>query len=153
MKEFKVKYSHRKAKEILKEIGAKLKEKNQLEDFYLNSGPKNIWKISKENDKLYLINLIKGKSDFDINISEKLDKKASRGLMQYFLNNTLVMKKIRQHYLWKGTEIVLDNVVGLGEFIELYPSNEIIKKELFKIFNIKSSDLITESYYDLWKKK
>jgi len=151
MKEFKIKYSHNKAKEILEEIGARFKEKTRLEDFYLKSDPKNIWKISREKDKVYLVNLIKGKDGFAINISERLDKEATNSLIRYFKNNPLVMKKIREHYFWKRTEIVLDDVIGLGEFIELYPQNETLKEELFKIFGIKSSELITKSYYDIWK--
>ena len=153
MKEFKIKYHHNKAKEILETIKARFKGKTQLEDFYLKSDQKNIWKISKENGKMYLVNLIKRKNGFDINISKRLDKEATSDLMRYFENNSLVMKKIREHYFWKEAEIVLDNIIGLGEFIELYPQNELSKKGLFNIFCIKPSDLITKSYYDIWKRK
>jgi adenylate cyclase class IV len=152
MKEFKIKYPHYKAKEIFKDIGATFKEKTEQEDFYLKSTDETILRLKKEGGKIYLINFTKEKDGFGINLSERLDKEATDSLLSFFKGNPLIIKKIREHYIWKGAEIVLDNVVGLGEFIELYPREETSKEELLKIFNINPAELITESYYDMWKK-
>jgi adenylate cyclase class IV len=153
MKEFKIKYPHNKAKEILKNIGARFKEKTEQEDFYLKSTDTSIWRLKKEGNEIYLINFTKEKEGFGINLSERLDKETTESLLSFFKNNPLVIKKIREHYYRKGSKIVLDNVVGLGEFLELYPSDKVSKEELLKVFNINPSELITESYYDMRKKK
>ena len=153
MKEFKIKYSHNKAREILKDIGAKFLEKTEQEDFYLKNTEETILRLKKEGNEIYLINFTKEKDGFGINLSERLDKEAAKSLLLLFKNNPLVIKKVREHYYWKGAKIVLDNVIGLGEFIELYPQDEASKEELLKVLKINPSELITESYYDMWKKK
>ena len=152
MKEFKIKHPHNKTREILKNIGATFKEKTEQEDFYLKSTEETILRFKKEGNEIYLINFTKERTGFGINLSERLDKEVADNLLSLFKNNPSVIKKIREHYYWKGAKIVLDNVVGLGEFIEFYPNGKVSKEDFLKVFNINSSQLITESYYDMWKK-
>jgi len=153
MKEFKIKYPHNKAREILKNIKAKFTEKTEQEDFYLKSTNTGILRLKKEGNEIYLIHLTKEKEGFGINLSERLDEEVTNSLLSFFKNNQLVIKKTREHYFWKGAKIVLDNVGGLGEFMEVYPQDEVTKEELLKAFKINPTELITESYYDMWKKK
>ncbi len=153
MKEFKVKYPHNKAKKTLQDIGAIFREKTEQEDFYLKSKDETILRLKKEGNEIYLINFTKEKDGFGINLSERLDKEATNRLFSLFQNNPLVIKKIREHYFWKGAKMVLDNVVGLGEFVEFYPDGNTSEEEFLKVFDIKPSELITESYYNILRKQ
>lgn len=153
MREFKVKYEHDKAREILTDLGAQFAKEEILEDFYLIDDGRNIYKLARVGGIIKIVHLINEEKGFTVVLNVKVDKQAQRGLSRFLDNNSQVMRKERTHYKWQGSEVVLDKIVSLGEFIELYPTNDKSKRYLFKIFNIQVRDLIKESYNSLQIKK
>lgn len=149
MVEYKAKYSHEKAKEIIKEIGAVFVEKKDHDDFYLKIDNGRIFKMQKDGDDVYLVALSSENGGFVVDMHEYLPKDTSDILLSLFRGNQFVLRKAREVYSWKGTKIELDRVEKYGEFIEFYPNDEEAKKELFEKFGIKQSDLVTKSYFSL----
>ena len=149
MKEYKVKYSHAKAKEIISNIGAVFAGKVEQKDFYLKTKNGIIYKLQKEDGGIRLVNLNQEEGGFVLNISEYLSEEVHDILLPLFENNPLVLKKDREFYTWKGSKIALDKVEKFGEFLELHPVDENAQNELFEAFGITSKDLITKSYFEL----
>lgn len=149
MREYKAKYSHEKARQILADIGAIFLDKKEHDDFYLKTKNGNILKFKKDGDDVYFIGLDQQEEGFDLVASEYLNREVSDVLMPLFQNNPFVLKKVRENYSWKGSRIMLDSVEKIGEYIEFYPTNDEAKIELFEIFGVHSSDLVTKSYFDL----
>lgn len=149
MKEYKAKYPHAQAKELLNRIGAIFTGKKEQSDFYLKTKNSNIFKLQKEDGSMYLVNLTLEDGGFVLNISEYLSEEVRDVLSPLFQNNPLVLKKSRECYSWKGSEISLDRVEKFGEFIEFYPVSEEAKTELLETFGVKESDFVTKSYFDL----
>lgn len=149
MTEYKAKYSHIKAKEILNEIGVIYAGNEQINDFYLKIDNGRIYKLQKNGDDVYLTVLIQEDGGFILDMHEYLPKDTSDILSPLFKSNQYVLRKNRELYSWKGSKISLDNVEKYGEFIEFYPVDEEAKVELFEKFNIKETDLVTKSYFSL----
>lgn len=149
MREYKAKYSHEKAKEVLRNIGAIFLEKRINEDFYLKTRNGNIFKLKKEDESIYLIGLDQAEDGFDLVVSEYLNPEVTDILLPLFKNNSLVLKKNREVYSWRGSKIVLNVVEKTGEYLEFYPINEEMKKEIMENFELKKADLISKSYFDL----
>jgi adenylate cyclase class IV len=149
MKEFKIKYDHNKARMILKEIEAEFVKEEVLEDFYLIDDGRDIYKFARVDGKIKIVHLVNEDDGFNVSFIVDIDASAQQEVDQFFDNSKQVMRKEREHYKWQGSEVVLDNIVGLGEFIEFYPARDEEKQELFKVFGVQKSDLITESYYSL----
>jgi len=146
-KEFKVKYSHRKATPIIEKLGARFYRREVLKDFYLVNGSKDIYKFSMVGKEIKLVHLVSSGSGFDVEFARSVDLKTQKALSLLFGKNRGAMVKDRSRYRWKKSEIVLDTIAGLGEFIELYPVNEKDKNLLFDALGIKSSNLITRNYF------
>ncbi|MBU4350890.1 CYTH domain-containing protein [Patescibacteria group bacterium] len=149
MIEYKAKYSHEKAKEILDEIGAVFVQKEQHDDFYLKIDNGRIFKLQKNGDDIYLVLLNREDGGFAVDMHEYLPKETSDVLLPLFKGNQYVLRKTRELYSWKGSKIELDSVEKYGEFIEFYPVDEEAKPELFEKFGIEETDLITKSYFSL----
>lgn len=149
MTEYKAKYSHLQARDIFDKIGAIFTGKEQLDDFYLKIENGRIWKLQKNGDDVYLTVLGHEDGGFIVEMHEYLPKDASNILFLLFKGNQFVLRKIREVYSWKGSKIALDTVEKYGEFIEFYPVDNEAKIELFGVFGIKESDLVTKSYFSL----
>lgn len=149
MKEYKAKYSHAKAKEIIDKIGAVFVEKKQHDDFYLKIENGRIYKFQKNGDDIYLIVLSQEDGGFIVDMHEYLPKDTSDILLPLFKDNQYVLRKARELFSWKGSKIELDSVDKYGEFIEFYPIDDEAKLEIFAKFGVKESDLITKSYFSL----
>lgn len=147
--EYKAKYSHEKAKEVLDEIGAIFVEKTEHNDFYLKIDNSRIFKFQKNGDDIYLVILSQEDGGFNINTHEYLPKDTSDILLPLFKRNQYVLRKNRELYSWKGSKIELDSVEKYGEFIEFYPVDDEAKFELFEKFGIQETDLVTKSYFSL----
>ena len=153
MKEFKVRHTHAEARQILKDINAQFEKREVLEDLYLINTEHDIYKLARIGGVIKLVHLVTESDGFGIELDNSVDAPVQQILSRFFEDNPHIMRKEREHYKWRKSQIVLDNVVGLGEFIELYPANNSEKEELFTAFEIQGKDLITESYYSLWRKK
>jgi len=149
MTEYKAKYSHEKAKEILIEIGAIFVEKKEHDDFYLKIENGRIFKIQKDGNDVYLVALSSENGGFVIDMHEYLPKDTSDILVSLFRGNQFVLRKVREIYSWKGSKIELDRVEKYGEFVEFYPVDEEAKIELFDKFGINETNLVTKSYFSL----
>lgn len=149
MTEYKAKYSHDEAREILDKIGAVFIEKEQHDDFYLKIDNGRIFKFQKNGDDIYLTVLSREDGGFIVDMNEYLPKDTSNILLPLFKSNQYVLRKTRELYSWKGSKIKLDSVEKYGEFIEFYPVDSEAKLELFEKFGIKETDLVTKSYFSL----
>ncbi len=149
MMEYKAKYPHAKAREIIDKIGAMFAGKEEIDDFYLKLDKGNIFKLQKNGDNVYLIILSHNDGGFSIELSEYLSKDISNLLLPLFKGNQYVLTKNRELYSWKGSKIELDSVEKYGEFIEFYPIDNEAKLELFEKFGVKESDLVVKSYFNL----
>ncbi len=149
MREYKVKYSHDKAREVLGNIGAIFLEKKEHDDFYLKTRDGNIFKFKKDGEKVYLVGLDQAEDGFDLVVSEYLNKEVADILLPLFRENPLVLRKNREIYSWKGSRIMLDTVEKIGEYLEFYPPSDEVKKEIMDSFGLHPADLVTKSYFDL----
>jgi len=149
MREYKAKYPHDRAKEVLNNIGAIFLEKKEHDDFYLKTKNGDIFKFKREGENVYLVGLDQVEDGFDLVVSEFLNKEVADILLPLFKNNPLVLKKNREVYSWKGSRIMLDNVQKIGEYLEFYPVNDEARVEIMDNFGLRTSDLIIKSYFDL----
>lgn len=149
MREYKAKYPHDRAKEVLNSIGAIFLDKKEHDDFYLKTKNGNIFKLKREGENVYLIGLDQVEDGFDLVVSEYLNKEVADILLPLFKNNPLVLKKNREVYSWKGSRIMLDTVEKIGEYLEFYPVNDEARMEIMDNFGLQASELITKSYFDL----
>lgn len=148
-REYKIRHDHEKARGILKNLNATFVKKELLEDFYLVSNDRDIYKIAKASGGTRFIHLVNEGNNFRKSTDIELEASAEKVLVKIFDNSGAVMRKNREHYKWKQSKIVLDSITDLDEFIEFYPANEEDKEALFTKFRVEESDLIVESYYSL----
>ncbi|XP_043253122.1 uncharacterized protein LOC122397787 isoform X2 [Colletes gigas] len=103
-------------------------------------------------EKVLLNHVQKYHADTCVNLKNILTK--SNGIIG-------TVKKTRKLYMIDQTRVHIDEVEGLGNFMELevvltneqdLKIGEKIAQDLMAKFNIKSEDLITESYIDLLSK-
>ena len=150
LNELKVEYPHEKAQQVIESIGARQKESVTQEDFYLTSESGRAYKLVRRQGNTYLIGLVENNGQFEQLVYETLDESVAREVSALFEGSSYVIRKERTFYELDGSDIVLDRVSGLGEFVELYPKDENAEKELLKQFGVSTEYLITESYYDLF---
>lgn len=150
MMEYKAKYPHLKARQIIDEIGAVFVEKKEHDDFYLKIENGRIYKLQKNGDDIYLVILGQEDGGFNVDMHEYLPKDTSNILLSLFKSNQYVLRKTREIYSWKGSKIELNVVEKYGEFIEFYPVDDgEAKLELFEKFGIREEDLVRKSYFSL----
>lgn len=152
LREYKVRYGHEKARGVLKHLGAMFVRKELQEDMYLVSNDRDIYKIARVNGNMRFIHLVREGDNFRRSTDMQLEESAAKELKQLFDTSDAVMRKDREQYKWGKSEIVLDDISNLGQFIEFYPANKEEQKALFANFGIDTSVLITESYYSLSQK-
>jgi predicted adenylyl cyclase CyaB len=111
----------RKILKILNRIGAEYKAELRQKDVYFKS-PKGLLKLRKQNGDYELIfyerdeNSEERWSDYDV---IKIASANAEKAFARFLDIEAVVEKTRRLYIYKNTRIHLDNVKGLGKFLEL----------------------------------
>jgi len=167
--------------EKLKNIKAKfLKEEKQI-DVYFNSPTRNFAETDEalrvrqiigiasripaglqtftDEDKFYLT--YKGKKiDKETKTREEIetscDEKIFDVLEKLNFKKVASVEKRRKYYKYKNFEICVDNVKGLGNFVEIESHDLNNKEEIFnllEIFDIKREETIRKSYLELLKNK
>jgi adenylate cyclase class IV len=153
MKGFKVRYNHHDAEKVLEKLEAEFMKEEILEDFYIRENKQGIWKLSKIGETIKIVHLANDGDGFATTHEAAIEGAPRRELGRFFNESEKVMRKMRRHYKWKEMEIVLDNIAGLGEFIELYPADEKTKQDIFALFGVQTGDLIKISYGALQKRE
>lgn len=95
------------------------------------------------------------RSDYDLAFTS--DPEALRNMLRQVLGTWVEVEKTRQVWLWENVRIHLDDVKGLGQFVELEAVTDEQKLEesharvetLMRALEIRSDQLIAESYSDL----
>lgn len=95
------------------------------------------------------------RSDYDLAFTS--DPEAMRNMLCQVLGTWIEVEKTRQVWLWENVRIHLDDVKGLGQFVELEAVSEEKELEesharvetLMRALEISSDQLIAESYSDL----
>ena len=150
-----------KIRKILKQKGAKRLGSFKMEDIYFNVNSGRLkTRVGDLDDILIQYNRENKRSpkrsDFLVSV---IDKKSNViPSLKKALGVKAIVKKQREIYILKNIRFHIDNVVGLGKFIEIEVRGEresqLIKlreqiSEYLKLFNIKPVDLIAGSYSDL----
>lgn len=144
----------------LKENRAVFKGILKQKDIYYNFS-KGLLKLRVENDTYYLIKYLrdeKNKRWSNYEIIELKGKNLEKYLSEIFHVETVV-EKTRRLYMYGDTRIHLDNVKGLGKFLELETSVTSNKKEatiefnkVVKFLELNLSEQIRASYKNLLMK-
>ena len=153
--------SHKDYIKILKSIGAEYCGILNQKDVYFNV-QSGLLKLRIENNKYTLIKYNrneKGKRWSNYEILKLVGKNPEKYLTGLFKSETVVMKK-RILYLYNNTRIHLDEVKGLGKFIELETlllsgkkDAALRFKEMLSILKIDSKKQIRSSYKKLISNK
>jgi adenylate cyclase, class 2 len=93
----------------------------------------------------------------DYQIAHTSDPGAMRAMLSNLLGTWLEVEKTRQVWLWENVRIHLDEVTGLGRFLELeavtedrgVEESQARVEHLMKALSIDPGDLVAESYSDL----
>ncbi|HZW38368.1 MAG TPA: class IV adenylate cyclase [Ignavibacteriaceae bacterium] len=142
----------------LKKIKAiKVKVLNQKDIYYKNKN--GLRKLRIENGEESFIQYVrdeKGKdrfSDYDV---LRISSQNSEEFFDKFLTKEVVVEKIRTLYMFDNTRIHLDEVKGLGKFLELETlvlnGKQDAKKRfsyIFEALELRESKEIKKSYRDL----
>ncbi len=142
----------------IKEINAGyIGELIQIDVYYKNE--KYIIKLRLENGSQTLIKYLRNEgdgerwSDFELIVLEKND---ARKYLSDILKEEIVVEKIRKLYLYDNTRIHIDQVKGLGDFLELETLVINGKKEasdrfaqIKSLLSINEEKEIRKSYRDL----
>lgn len=152
----------KKTKNNLQISGAVFKSDLLQEDIYFNIyGDKRLKLRTINNEKFVLISYERPNTD-----SEKIsdwrsvsfdEKSKILELLTFTFGIKVIVKKKRGVHTLKNTEIHLDQVEGLGDFIELETkvldeTSKAEHTELMIKLGIEKEDLIAESYSDLMLK-
>lgn len=102
---------------------------------------------------------ISGPKKADVTLFKNDPTSSLKDILEKSLGKLVVVDKKREIYFIKNVKFHLDNVKGLGTFVEIEAQDEKIKlneKELLKqceyylnLFELKKGDMITGSYSDL----
>ena len=147
---------------LLKKLGAKqIQILNQKDIYY--SVPNGLLKLRIENEKITLIfyNREEQKknrwSEFHL---LKFDDNNPSSFLKKLFDVKAVVQKQRRLFLFNNTRIHLDDVKGLGKFLELEtfvvegkPDAEIRFRDMIGFLKLDQSKQIRKSYCDLVEKK
>ncbi len=162
--EIKAKYNDfERAKEILKNLGASFSAKiRQVDTYYdVQKGRLKLRQSSEEEPDcliFYEREDIKGPKRSNLKIFDIEDACQLKEVLDAALKTKIIVDKVRELWWLDNVRIHLDEVKGLGKFIEfevVTKTEKDIQKsteranELMKLFEIKESDLIEKSYSDL----
>lgn len=153
VREFKIRRRHDEASRTLRSLQARFVGNETLDDLYLVESGKNIWKLSRVGKTIKLLNLVYKNGGFVAVFGRNVALRTCKPLNRFLNRSGATMRKVRRHYKWHRSEIVLDHIAGLGEFVEFYPADDKEKRELFKVFRVDRRDLISEGYNTLMARK
>ena len=152
---------YEKVKRLVEELCPIPIQTEQQEDTFFNT-PKGRLKLRESNHKSALIyydrkdSLEPSQSDIAISFTD--NPNTLKAVLSKSLGIRGIVKKNRTLYKYEQTRIHLDDVEGLGKFIELevvlksgqtLKNGEAIANKLMDKFNIHKSDLIDVAYMDL----
>ncbi len=132
---------------------------HQIDTYFTN--PKGRLKLREIQGKkkaeliFYERENITGPKKSEVMILEIQEPEPFKLFCQRVLTKRIVIEKKREIYKYKGTQIHLDHVKGLGTFIEFERETTNIVEDrrclddLMKILEIQNKDLIKVSYSDL----
>jgi adenylate cyclase class IV len=146
--------SHTKLTNVLRRINAEKKSILRQKDVYYKT-KNGLLKLRIEGNNFTLIKYLRdenGKRWSNYELLRLEGKNPEKYLNDIFIIDTIVEKK-RILYLYKNTRIHLDEVKGLGKFLELETllvstrrDAEIRFKEIIKLLNLDLSKQIRKSY-------
>lgn len=162
--EIKAKYDDlEKARSILKKLGASFSAKTRQIDTYYEV-PEGRLKVRQSSEEdfdsiiFYRRENIPGPKRSDSKRFDMEDACALKEILDAALRIKATVDKIREIWWLDNVKIHLDEVKGLGIFIEFevitkeekdIEKSESRAKELMRAFGVKESDLIEKSYSDL----
>jgi adenylate cyclase class IV len=159
--ELKARYTdHDRAKSILKEIGAGFDRiERQLDTYFrVPRGRLKLREIEDFPSELIFYERIEngGRRDCLYHLVESNDPAGLKSLLEACLGSWTRVSKTRNVYRFKNVKINLDEVEGLGNFIEFEAaadgdpeSAELLIGELVEKFGIEPGDVELKSYSDL----
>ncbi len=164
--EVKARADHQKAKELLSEIGAKPIGVQHQRDTYYNAPHRNF----ENTDEALRIRSVNGRSvmtykgkklDSVSKTREEFETQVDGGntrsiLLALGFHESGVVSKSREIFKYKDMIICLDNVQGIGEFIEVEKMSdsgiESNREQIFRLlekFGIEEKDSIRKSYLEM----
>jgi predicted adenylyl cyclase CyaB len=148
------------ADEVARRIGARYEYEMEQVDTYFDARSGRLKLREVDGTRFELIGYMRGEeterrvSDFDVHPLSAADPLKS--ILSEVLGVRGVIKKRRKLYLYRATRIHMDDVAGLGAFIEFETevrgSREDAREELdslIRIFGIQEGDFLKVSYIDL----
>lgn len=147
----------------VKKIGARFKLRMRQIDTYYKSKNGRL-KIREINNKYFELIFYQRPDRLSSKISNYFLLKMKRdqtGIMKNILRVILgeknIIRKVRNFWLYKNTRIIIDNVAGLGNFLELetvmrksglkYAHKE--HNEIIKLLSLSKFKKVSKSYSDL----
>ena len=160
--EIKARYTDRdRAEQILSSLGAGPAAVFQQKDTYFNvsDGRLKLRQLAIDEGQLihYRRDNTSGPKRSDYEISATTDPDALRSILTELMGTWIEVEKTRQVWLWENVRIHLDDVVGLGQFVELEAvtdeqgveqSRERVET-LMRALEIGPDQLIDGSYSDM----
>ena len=160
--EIKARYTdHDRVKQILSSLGAGPAAVFQQKDTYFNvsDGRLKLRQMAIDEGQLihYRRDDASGPKRSDYEISATSDPDALRSILTELMGMWIEIEKTRQVWLWENVRIHLDDVVGLGQFVELEAvtdeqgveeSRERVET-LMRALEIGPDQLIEGSYSDM----
>lgn len=142
------------------DLGGKYIEILTQEDTYFNIGTDKRLKLRNINDEKFVLISYERPNTNAVKKSEwrsvKFDEKEKiLDLLTFTFGIKIIVKKKRKVYTFQNTEIHLDKIENLGEYIELetkvinQDDSEDEHKDLIKDIGIDENDFINLSYSDL----
>tara|TARA_X000001036_G_C20294070_1_gene649565 strand:+ start:83 stop:592 length:510 start_codon:yes stop_codon:yes gene_type:complete len=153
------------AEENLNSIGAGLAGTFQQKDTYYKSisGRLKLREISPDEGQVihYERSDVAGPKRSDYEVASTSDPISMRSVLKNIFGILIEVEKTRQVWLWENVRIHLDDVKGLGNFVELEALTEeqgIVESQrrietLMRALEIENNDLVEHSYSDLLGKK
>lgn len=145
----------------LSEINAKFLKKEIQEDVYFNHPCRDfaktdealrIRKIGNETFLTYKGKRLDAETKTREEIEIKCDEEISEILTRLGFKAVTNVKKTRKEYLFENLHIYVDDVEGLGNFVEIEGKELKDKDKIFEIlrfFEIEKSETIIKSYLEL----
>ena len=151
------------ARVLIIAMGARYVGTQQQRDTYFNvqGGRLKLREVEGEASKLiyYEREDISEPKKSDVLLHDAPEPKSLKAILEKALGTRVVIEKTREIYRHKGTQIHLDTVDGLGNFIEFERemrdplADRVVLDELMEVLGIEKGDLIGGSYSDLMLEK
>jgi adenylate cyclase class 2 len=151
---------------FLNENNAEFKGVDHQQDTYFNvkRGRLKLREGTIENNLIYYERAdLEGPKNSNFQLVKVTDSKQLKDVLEKSIGIKVIVQKKREIYFIRNIKFHIDEVPGLGSFIEIEASNmnaDISKEKLLEqckfymnMFKIKPEDLVTNSYSDLLLKE